>query len=327
MALYGSAAYRSGAQGYVTSKAQAAALVASNATADPAAQTGVNDLIGFVDNPSAQRDEGIQPVQAPGSMRTICHTRGVRTYGINARFLVGDGAFVTYAGRDHADPDKAGTVMGLPLRTYEFGATSEFGAAQADAEQALDGLINSLLLEYREGQPISATVDIWPSVVLEAADGVTAKTTYTPMSCPVLHWCHLEWDVGGVDYHNILKGCTFSLNNNLIRDGVRKQLGAIGSEERISRTPYIIKPGVEDVGLRHSWRDKLPASLRSGSDWSTLTMRAEEPGAGAGRRYLQVVIAHNFLQRWSREGSDARNMMTWAGDSLSYECTLTAGTT
>lgn len=326
MALY-TPQYRMGAQGYMTSKAQAGLLVAATATEDPSAVAGVTDLIGFVDNPSAQRNEGLEPVQTPGSMRVVTHTAGQRTYSVNTRFLVGDGAFIAYAARDHADPDKIGTVMGLPLRTYEWGATSEFGADQADAEQALDGLINSLSIEYREGAPLTSTVDIWPSVILDDDDGVVAQASYTPMTGPVLHWVHLQWLVGGVDYHSILSGCRLQIQNSLQRICTRGQRGASGAEEKISRTAYSIKPGPEMLGLQPSWHDKLPKALRRTGDWSTLTMLAEEPGSGAGRRYLQVAIAHNYLQQWARQASDARGPMTWNSDTLSYELTITHGTT
>lgn len=327
MALFSGADYRSGAQGYVYSKAQTGRLVASNATSDPSVQTGVSELLGFADNPSAQRNEGMEPVTVPGSMRVVTHTRGQRTHQLNVRMLVGDGSFLTYAARDHADPDKAGTVMGLPLRTYEYGVSQDYGTSQSDAEQALDALINSLNIEIREGQPLQASADIWPAVILDDTDGVTAKATGSVMSDPVLHWVHLDWEVGGTDYHPILSGTTISLNNTLQRVGVRKQIGAAGSEEKISRTPYYIKPGPEMLGLRHDWKDKLPSSLRNTDDWSTLTARAEEPGEGPGRRYVQIAIAHNYLQRWSRQASNARSMMTWNGENLSYELSITEGTT
>lgn len=323
--LYPSANYRMGAQGYITSKAQAGLLVASNAVADPAAQAGVTDLMGFIDNPGVQRSEGAEPVNTVGSMRTVCVVHGLRTYSLNTRFLVGDGTFLTYAARDHADPDKAGTVLGLPLRTYEYGTSQAFGAGQSEAEQALDGLINSLALDYREGQPLSATVEIWPTVILD--EGVVAQASYTPMTCPVLHWCHLEWTVGGVDYMPILSGCGFRLNNGLQRIGVRKQLGAIGSEEAISRTAYAIKPGLEQLGLQPQFKDKLPAEMRRAGDWSTLTMRAEVPGSGAGRRFVQVVIEHNYLSVWSRGASNANTPMTWSSDNLSFNVTITSGLT
>jgi len=323
--LYSTPTYRMGAQGYLLSKAQPGLLVAANAIADPAPVAGVNELIGFADNPSSQRSEGAEPVNSLGSMRTVCVAHGLRTYSLNTRFIVGDGTFCTYAARDHSDPDKLGTVMGLPLRTYEYGTSQAFGAAAAEAEQALDTLINSLSLDFREGQPVTATVDMWPTVILD--QGVTPQASYTPMSCPVLHWCHLEWTVGGIDYTPILSGCSFRLQNGLQRIGVRKQFGAITTEPNISRTAYAIIPGIEQLGLQPSWRDKLPAALRQAGDWSTITMRAEVPGVGIGRRYLQIVIAHNYLSAWSRQASNANTPMTWSSDTLSFEVTITAGTT
>ena len=323
--LYTNGQYRVGGEGYLTAAAQPSALVLPTALADPSPRTGVTSLLGFCDLPSRQKAESLQPVETIGMMRVAAHNVGQRTYQLGvSRVLVADGTWLAYAVRNHQDPDAPGTVRGLQLITYEYGTTSEYGAAVGWAEQALDGLINSLRLSYQEGQPVTANLDIWPAVILE---GVTPQVSVGVPGFAPLHWVNCTWMIDGVDYKPILAGTDITITNNLIRHGMRNQLGALGSELAISRTAYAITPGPENLQVRHRFRDDLPAALRGTADWGTLTLRAEQPGTGAGRPFFQVAIDHNYLDVRGGDAANARTPQMWSTTNLAYAIELTAGLT
>ena len=108
---------------------------------------------------------------------------------------------------------------------------------------------------------------------------------------------------------------------------MRNQMGAAGSELAISRTPYQITPSVELLQVQHRFRDKLPSALADTDNWGALTLRAEQPGSGAGRIFMQIVIDYNFLQRQTGEAASARTPQMWSATNLAYAIAITTGTT
>ncbi|MGD9497968.1 MAG: hypothetical protein AB7Y46_16815 [Armatimonadota bacterium] len=324
MALYSGAQYRMGFQGYMAWKLQTGHLVAPDATADPAPAADVNNVLGFFELPSRNYSEGLQQIDSAGFMRMVAEVAGRREASVGTRVYVADGTFLQYAVRNHADPDAPGTEKGLQLLTLEYGSLAEFGAAQAWADQGLDTLFNSLRIDYAEGQPLVATLDLWPTVVLR---DVTARTSAVDPTTPVLHWVHCHWDVLGTDYHPIWAGTNIAISNGCDRHGCRQQFGAIGAELNISRTPYRIMPGLETLQVSHRWRDKLPSALRNTDDWGTLTLRAEQPGTGAGRRYFEVTIDHNYLNQDTGQQARAGQPQMWSTNTLSRAITITSGLT
>jgi len=319
MALYDGATYRSGYQGYLCYLPQSGRLVPPSAVADPVEQT-VTALAGYVESPLVQTTEGVQEVEAPGLMRTATTVHGRREHSLSTRIIVADGTFLIYAVRNHADPGAAGTIAGLQLLALEFGAFTDFGGGFA--EQGIDCLFNSLRLSWAENQPVVATVELIPTCIIPA----TGQAAQTP-TAPVLHWCHSSWTVGGVDYHPIWSGTTISIINNVERVGTRQQLGAAGSELAISRTAYHLQPQVEKLQVQHTLKDRLPDELRDSDDWGTLTLRAEEPGTGAGRQYLQITIDHNFLNQYGQQQVPAGRILSWSIPTVSSGVTIEAGLT
>lgn len=323
MPLYASPQYRAGYQGYFYYETQAARLVAANAVADPAEVAAVNSLAGYCSLPAWTITENRMPVETIGVMRDLQSIPGRRECALNTRILVADGTFLEYAIRGHAAPDAAGTVNGLQLLTTEFGAPTDFGAAQVWAKQGIDTLFNTLRLEYAENQPVVATVDLWPTCFIDATGQAKSAPTAT-----VLHWKDCSWSVGGTDYRNIVSRTTLTINDSLERRGFRQQFNALGATElEISRTPYAIVPRLEKVAITHQFHDQLPATLRDSDDWGTLTLRAEEVGVGAGRQYLDVQITHNFLNRYGGQEAQANQQQMFTGDNVGYAIAMEAGTT
>jgi hypothetical protein len=320
MALY-APTYRVGYAGHFAYKAQEAALVGPTVIADPSAVASVTTLLGYSRLPGWTQNENYQPLESIGSMRGLGKIPGRRECSINTSILVSDATFFPFCIRDHSDPDKTGTVNGLPLMTYEFGTPTDYGA-QAWSKQGLDGLVNSFGFDFAENQPLTANLDIWPTAFIAGA-GQAAAVPATP----VLHWVNSTFIVGSTDYQSIIERVSFRANNGLIRQGCRAQMGADGSELAISRTPFAILPGVESLQVSYSFKDALPASLLTSADWGTTTLRAEQPGTGAGRVFAQVAIAHQYLNRFGGQQGQPRQPITWTGDTLAYAVTVTGGLT
>jgi len=323
MGLYGSGNFRAAHQGYAHYKLQTSRLVAMSAVADPSLQGTVNTAIGVCSLPALNRDEGIRDVEGIGASRDLAKVPGLRTYTMQTRIEVANGTFLTYAIRDRSDPDKAGTVGGLQLLTIETGTDPAFGDGYA--EQALDCLINSLSLDIAENQNLVADVEIWPAVALEQP----SPATIVLPAADVLYWSNLTVkDAGGTDYHSILSRASVRVQNGLQRRGMRQQFGALGTAElAISRTCYKIVPLLEKLTLSYGLHDRLPSALRDTDDWAAVTLRAEAAGTGAGRKYVQVVVDHNYLNRQGRQQAPANQMLTWTVDTASYAVAITSGVT
>ncbi|MEA3400824.1 MAG: hypothetical protein U9R79_06195 [Armatimonadota bacterium] len=319
MAQYADAVYRVGYQGYLAYLAETAKVLTPASEADPSEQT-CTSVAGYIEKPQHQTTEGLQEIDAVGEMRTVTTVVGRRESSVGTRVLVADGTFLEYAVRDHATPTGAGTVHGLPLLALEYGAATDWGYGYA--RQGIDCLFNGLRLQYAENQPVVATVDVWPECVIEA----TGQAASTPTAA-ILHWCHCSWTIGGTDYYPIMAGYTLNIANGLQRVGMRKQFGAVGSELAISRTPLKIQPTLEKLQTQLRLRDKLPAELKGTDDWGVLTVRAEEPGSGAGRQYLEISIDHNLLNNNVGEQAPAGQLLMWSVTPLSYVITIDAGVT
>lgn len=322
MALYTGANFRSGQQAYAHFKAQDAKIITPNTIADPAVQSSINTPIGVMPYPGSDRSEGVRGIESIGAGREVAIVPGRREYGLRARISVADGTFLTHAVRKHAAPATAGTVKGLQLLTFEVGTDTVY--SDSFAFQHIDSLINTLRLDYAEGQEVTADVDLWSMVEIPQPTPQTAVMA----AADVLIWQHMSVTVGGEDYHNILSRVSVTVNNRLLREGMRQQYAALGATEpAISRAAYYIGPGVEQVQVSYGLRDTLPAALLDSDDWGAVTLRAEQPGTGAGRKFLQVVINHSYISRFGRQQAPAGSLLTYTADTQSRIVAITAGVT
>ena len=304
-------------------KAETAQLVSMQAVADPALQTGVTTPMGLMTFPGSQITNNFQAIETIGSSLDVGQQPGRQEVGLNTRIQIANGEFLLNALRDRTKLSTAGYNMGLPWFCAECGIGSDFGAS-AWAYQYLDCLIDSLRLDYREGQPVSADVQMLAMCRLaQASPGAMSVA-----NASVLMWTHLSWVVGTIDYRPILSECGVQINNNVQRTGIRNLMYSAGTTElAISRTCYKMVPLLEKVTVNFGLYDRIPSALDTVSDWGTLTMRAEVPGTGAGRNFFQVAISHNFLNRTNRQQTPANQIMRWTGDNAAYGIAITAGAT
>jgi hypothetical protein len=314
--------FHAGHQAYGFYKALSAAAVAFDDLTDPALETEVSTPMGLMTFPGAQVTNNFQAIETIGSSMDVAQVPGRREVDLNTRIQVADGTFLLNALRDRSNLDGTDAVLGLPLFAAECGIGSDFGAS-AWAYQYLDCLMNSLRLDYREGQPVSADVQIMAMVELAQASPAALALS----DADVLMWTHLSWVVGGIDYRPILSECGLQINNNVQRTGIRNVLMSGATELGISRTCYKQVPLLEKITVNFGMYDRIPAALATANDWGTLTMRAEVPGTGAGRNYFEVAISHNFLNRSNRQQTPANQIMRWTGDNAAYGVVITAGQT
>jgi len=236
-----------------------------------------------------------------------------------------DGSFLLGALRDHAAPDTAGTVKGLPLFACEYGTDAAYGATGAIAEQGVDCLINTVRIDAAELQPLTADVEIWPHVILPQ-DAPLEDPAFAAAN--ILLWQHLTWDIGGTDYHPILSRVSLSVSNNLSREGQRQVLLDVEEAElAISRTPYVIVPHIETVQVQYTLRDRLPAELLTTGDWGEVVLAAAQPGSGAGRGYFTATISHSFLNSETFQQAAANQQMSFTVDAPAYAVEFAAGLT
>ena len=78
MALYTSAQYRAGHQGYVAWKAQTAQLVYPHTITDPSLQSGLTNVFGPCSLPSEDITENVTEVRGVGSSMALGHVPGRR---------------------------------------------------------------------------------------------------------------------------------------------------------------------------------------------------------------------------------------------------------
>jgi hypothetical protein len=140
-------------------------------------------------------------------------------------------------------------------------------------------------------------------------------------------WHHTTWDIGGTDYKPILSRASVAINNALVREGTRMQMGTGATELKISRTPYYIGPGVETLQVSFGLRDQMPSTLNNITDWGSVKLRAEQPGVGAGRAFVQIELDMNYLNRNSQQQAEATAQLSWSVDMASIGCEITSGVT
>lgn len=311
-----------GAETYLHFKAQTSRLVTPTTVADPAAQTSIITPVGVASFPGTTFGEGFRPVEGIGDSRDQGFVPGVREYGARIRAEIADGAFLAHAIRSRLTSAGAmtagGLYKGMQLLTLEAGIDPAFD--DAHNYQFIDGMINSLRLDIAENQNVVADMDVWAAVAL------TANTGQTPVLAPadVLYWSELTFSIGGTDYKPLLSRVSINVSNSLRRIGQRNQMGALGSELAISRTPLSINPGQEKLQLSYGLYDRAPAAMGLG-DWGTITARAEQPGTGAGRKFLQIVISHAHRDRLEGQQATAGNWITYNLTAASRQIAITSG--
>lgn len=324
MALYSGARFRAGHQGYLLYGEQAAELVGYDDVADPTLQTSPATAVGVVSWPSRDRAENFQGLDGIGSSKQIAQNPGRREYSASIpRIRFADGTFFGYAIRDRTGLDDADKVKGLQLLLLEYGIDSAFGASDLYGYQLLDSLINTARIEYAENQPVTGTADVWPRVALPITTGQTAVIP----SGQILLWHHATWSIGGTDYKPILTRASVGINNGLVREGTRMQMGVGASELKISRTAYYTGPSLETLQVSVGLRDALPASLNNIADWGTMTLYAQQPGTGAGLATFTVELDMNYLNRESQQQAEAGNQLSWSADIASIGIAVTSGVT
>lgn len=324
MPLYTSPNYRVGMQGYLAYAPQAAAYCGPAVILDPAVVGSVNNFVGPCDNPGWQLSEGTRPVQGIGESLDVGVVDGRREFSMSTRLQIANAQILTQAIRAHTEPDVAGSVKGLPRLTIETGADAAFADADL-AYQGLDALCNSLRIEYAENQPVQADMEFWPIARIPQPTPQSPWNTGGYPSGQILVWQHMTWSFGGTDYKNILSRASITLNNNLERVGSRAMLGVGASELNISRTPYAIVPKLESLQVQYTLYDQIPNAVTR--NLGAVTLYAVQPGVGAGRNYLQVVITNNLLSQRSQTQGPANQMMMFSASTASYAIAITAGQT
>lgn len=315
MALFTGANYKVGFQGYMKFSDQGARLVLPHTITSPGEQAAAT-LVGPCQLPGWNRNDNFRPVEGIGSAKDLAQVPGRRECDFRTQLLVADGTILQRAIRTHAIPGTAGTAKGLRLMTVEIGTDSDYDDQYAI--QSLDSLFSSLRLEYAENQMLTADMEFWCTAFVDA----TPDASVGAPASDVLLWQYLTWTVGVTDYKPILSRVSVSVNNTLERVGSRNQIGELGSEDPISRTPYSIVPKMEKLQVQYGLHDDLPTDLVDSDDWGTVTLYAATPD---GTRDLTIEIEASYLNRRGQGQTGANNMLTFTADTASHGITITPG--
>lgn len=337
MALYDGAHYRVGYQGYLRILQQTGVLCPPTQITDPAVPSLTSMGAMLAQLPAWQQVENLTPVETVGSMRDVAQIPGRRECMIQTQILISDGKWFSngdsqsYAVvRNHTTPCAANQRNGLQLVAVEVGAGKAFCVDSAYARVGVDALCNSFQLQMQEGQPVSAQVEFWPVALLNVAHGSEQDRHDYPTESPAaqpLIWQQVQWLYGSTDLKPLLDSATFAVTNNLYREGIRGLLMSGASELAISRTPYVILPGLEKLRVTFRLKDQLPSDLQTTSNWGQMKLYAEQAGTGAGRCKLDVTITHSHLNRAGMDQGQAGQPIRFSAETASYWVSITAGIT
>lgn len=264
----------------------------------------------------------------PAMVRGIGHPydagapTGRRDYSLRFQFPVVDKGFLLYALQDPwTSPAPGNTSFGLPYFSLEIG----YPWALEATIQFVDCLINSLDLEFSEGQPVMATVEAWaicglpiPSLPMPAAPDGNA-----------LHWAHTDTAAGGADLRDRLSRVRVSIRNNLTRKGVRDILHRVlggdedqiwyGPELAISRSARMIRPlkGTVEVSVEARSNTAL-----SGLNWDAagLVVTATHPSFSyyPSPQSLRVTVGRNLMHQRNQRETPAGSVVTWGASLTTY---------
>jgi len=334
MALYDGAHYRVGYQGYIRVLAQSSVLVPPTQITDPtvSAGTSLGDMLAQL--PAWQQTENLTEIESVGSMRDVEMIPGRRECTVQTQILVSNGAWLSnetgnyVVVRNHAAPASASNLRnGLQLVTVEVGAAKGFGSGAA--RYGVDALCQSFNLQMNENQPVSAQVEFWPIAFVPVPSGAEQDRHPYPtgFAAQPLVWRQIQWFYGTTDLKPLLDSATFSVANNLNREGARAMIMGAPGELAISRTAFTILPGLEKIRVTFRLKDDLPEALRTSADWGKMMLYAVQDGTGAGRCELQVTIKHSRLNRRGMDQGQAGQPIRFTAEPGSYEVSIRAGLT
>lgn len=308
-----------GYDGYLLWAPQAARRVAPADAVDPAA-TPVAYNAGPADFP--QSEERPQPVsvQPVGQGQEAQPIAGRRDSSLRLRLQVADPAFLAYAIPDLATtPAPANTIRGLPLVTVQTGFAYD---ATWEPEQFVDCLVNSLDLEFSEGQAVQATAELY---AICSVPGVAVAPPVVPDG-EVLHWVHTAIAVGDLatDVRATVSRVRVSIRNNLIRQGVRPAryygnpiLGY--TEYAISRAPVAIRPGVHnaDVTIETRGRSDVSDAVLGGG---AVVITCQHPSYAMYPTPRRLVVAVNasLMQSRTVQETPAGSIVTLSAQMLGH---------
>lgn len=323
MAIYGAGHFRVGFQHYVKYLEQSVRSVLPGTIADPAALT-CNTVVGLASLPSASTNDNLAPVEAVGSARDLAYVPGRRECELSMRIQVSNAAFLQNVIRNHALP---GNYKGMKYIALEYGACTEYGL-DAYANQALDCMFNSVRFSAAEGQPLTAECSLWPTAILPlgAAQGIGTAVPTGADAIPIT-WTGISFGTASTDYRSILSNVSINISNSLERVGIRKFLSDGANELAISRTAYDIVPKMEKIQVSYTFKDDVPAALRSIFNLGTVTLTGEVVGIGAGRNTISIVINNTYLSRRSIQQANANDILSISGEMSAHGITINRGTT
>ncbi len=332
MAIYSTPNYRAGYEYYLKYRTLTNWLVGVDATVDPAEQS-CTTLAGICPVPNWTANANLRPVQGIGSGRDLGYVPGRQEYSVGVRLDVADPTFLTYAFRYHATP---GALYGMTPLVCRWGPCAEYAKAGGYnyTHEAGDCLINTLRLEVSENANLTADLDLWPLYIKERSDsaGLSSAVPSGAAAIPIV-WQSIEVgsSTGGVittDYRSIIARVSLSLSNNLQRVGARKLLcDNSGVEQAISRTPYRIRPAMEQLQVAYTLHDEVPPGWDSIWDHGQVTLYGEGIGYGPGRHWLRITIDHNYLNRKAGNQTPANGLVQYTAEMSARAVTFATGVT
>ncbi len=319
MGLYTGTKYRMGHMGYVVMAAQSGLRVLPTRIIDPDPQSNVVTHAGIAPLPAWAVNDNVQPLEGAGAYKDLAEIPRRREYNITTSIQVQSGTFLKKAVRNIASPPAA-HVLGLEAFAMEIGVMSNY-ADEAYAVQGLDCLFNTLTFNIAEMQFLTADVDLWPSVLVNATPQVQAAVGFPDAGIPqgVLRWEQITWNVAGTDYKPLIQNIRLNFANNLRRQGMRAiLLGGGGTEYNISRTAFKTLPGMEKLTLAYSLYDTPPAALREPYNWGTVQGLASDGGSNICR----VTIDHHYASNFRQQQTAANEPVMYTMDIAAIGITI-----
>lgn len=228
-------------------------------------------MVGYTNSPGYTRPNALAEVRSAG-MRAVAKYVGGRPEPVQSvTMTLGDAAGVYGFLQQAFASEGAGTHMCMPVIASAVAYLNQCGASgQAYQRLGRYGQINRLSVNFRLGQPVTASVEIWP-LYINPSGGATMPTV-TPAAIrtaggEVFMYADAALSFGSDDYTAHLRSFTITIDNLLTREGQRPY----SQGGWLARAPGSVYSLGQRTSLQLEQADALPVGLLDGADNGAFT--------------------------------------------------------
>ena len=291
-----------------------------------AAFAGSLAMAGYTDVPQFNQSEGLKQIKAAGAYIPVGTIGGPRIQSFRGNtFLTAytsdennlGQSLLELALRSSTLNDTYPMHLGLPLIDIGVGAVNDFESGHGYTQVGRYCMINTASLQFQEGQEARVAIEAWPLCV---QDGSTVAAADIGQNFgETMAWYSMALNFDGADQTHILSSSGISVNNNLLRSGVR---GLYPSASFLNRCPRDIKPGTQDITIQLSTRAKIPTAFMGMNKGSLVMTAAGATADGAVGTY--TITAENcYFSENNQTNSSVEGEFSYSSPVMASQLTVT----